>query len=207
MVEVALDETGAPRVVTPGPLFWRVVRQIEAGFVVMCLLVSAAGAGVIPSSYDAKFREATAMYLPMWDWRWGKAQCYQESLLDPDAVSPVGAVGLCQFMPGTARDVWPRIGYGVIDPRQAEPSILAWGYYMAQLRRTWSAPRPEDDRRRLAQASYNAGAGNILKAQRSCNGAPDWRTIAACLPRITGRHSKETITYVERIAVWYRMLL
>jgi len=56
------------------------------------------------------------------------------------------------------------------------------------------------------QASYNAGAGNIIRAQSLCGGALDWTGIAPCLPQVTGHHAHETITYVERIDRWYRSL-
>ena len=78
---------------------------------------------------------------------------------------------------------------------------------MARLRRAWSAPRPEDERHRLAQASYNAGLGNVLRAQRLCGTASIWVEISACLPRVTGaRNARETTTYVQRIARWRTML-
>jgi membrane-bound lytic murein transglycosylase MltF len=163
-------------------------------------------AGPIPSTYDSTIREAASVYLPGWDWRWWKAQLYQESRLDPTARSPVGAEGLAQFMPGTAAEVWRALGYGAVDRRAAEPSIRAGAYYMARLRRSWRAERPEGDRRALAQASYNAGLGSLLAAQRACGGPALWPEIAACLPAVTGDHATETLTYVERIARWFRLL-
>lgn len=74
---------------------------------------------------------------------------YQESRFDANAVSPVGAVGLMQFMPATAAD------FG-IDPTDPFQSIDAAGKYLAQLYRqfgTWSA----------AIAAYNFGPGNVQK--------------------------------------------
>ena len=73
---------------------------------------------------------------------------------------------------------------------------------MARLQKGWSSPRPQLERHRLAQSSYNAGAGNIIKAQSLCGGARDWADIAPCLPRVTGRHAAETIGYVDAIAKW-----
>lgn len=55
--------------------------------------------------------------------------------------------------------------------------------------------------------SYNAGAGNILKAVKLCN-SDTWSHTITCLPKITGRHSKETITYVDRISnTWFPILI
>ena len=135
-----------------------------------------------------------------------KAQLYQESLLEPDARSHVGAEGLAQFMPGTWKDVSRQMGLGNVSPRDAKYAIDAGAFYMAQLRRTWRAPRPALDRHFLAAASYNAGSGHLIKAQKLCSGPALYADIIVCLPQVTGRHSKETITYVERIKQWRRHL-
>lgn len=132
-----------------------------------------------------------------------KAQLWQESLLEPGAVSPVGARGLAQFMPGTWNDVVRQMDLPQgASPHTAALAIDAGAYYMARLRRVWSSPRSEDARQQLAQACYNAGCGNILKAQARCGGAPLWAEISRCLPAVTGHHARETITYVDRIARW-----
>ena len=78
---------------------------------------------------------------------------------------------------------------------------------MAGLRGQWSAMRPEWDRHSLALARYNAGLGHLLSAQRACGGPSLYPEIIACLPAITGRHSRETITYVDRIWEWYRQMV
>ena len=136
------------------------------------------------------------------------SQCYQESRLDPFAVSPVGARGLCQFMPGTWREVVDNIGLSPDDVWLPEASIRAAGYYMGKLHRTWSAPRPAMDRYMISTASYNCGAGNMIKAQKLCGGKNLYKEIIPCLPDVTGRHSKETITYVRNIFTrWYPALL
>lgn len=166
-----------------------------------------AAAGPLGSDrYDAQIKKAAELYLPGWDWRWWKAQLYQESRLDPAAVSPAGARGIAQFMPGTWAEAAPRLGFGQLSPHAADAAILAGAYYMAGQRRIWRAERPEADRRELAQASYNAGAGRIIQAQRVCNGARHWPGISPCLPQVTGHNATETITYVQRIKRWYWML-
>lgn len=78
---------------------------------------------------------------------------------------------------------------------------------MARLRNGWSSPRPETDRHSLAMASYNAGFGNLLKAQSACGGGVLYSEIIACLPDVTGHHSKETIGYVEKTWDWYLMMV
>lgn len=169
---------------------------------------SAAHAGALSEAkYDRAISRAVATWWPDYpDWLSWKAQLYQESRFNPNAVSPVGARGLAQFMPGTWRDVTRALNWASVDPTMAGPAIEAGAYYMATLRRAWSSPRPQDERHRLAQASYNAGLGNILAAQRACGGARDWADISRCLPSVTGRHAQETLTYVERIARWRAQL-
>jgi len=164
-------------------------------------------ASLFPDKYDKTFKEA-AVLLPMGtDWRLLKAQCYQESLLQPRARSPVGAMGLCQFMPGTWKEAVRSTNVSnVWNPHQ---SIWAAAWYMSKLNKTWSAPRPAMDRWMLAAASYNAGAGHLIKAQRLCGGKNLYKEIVPCLPRVTGHHSKETMGYVDKIMRkwWPAMLL
>ena len=150
------------------------------------------------------------MFLPLGtDWRLPKAQCYQESLLNPFAVSPVGAVGLCQFMSGTWSDaVDANQSLSGLDRRNPEGSILAAGWYMGRLHKAWRAERPAMDRYMLAAASYNAGLGHIVASQRACGGVNAYSGVIACLHKITGRHALETRTYVERIVgKWWPMML
>lgn len=176
----------------------------------IALLVIACPASAVPlgtDRYDAQIQKAANLYLPGWDWRWYKAQLYQESRLNPLAISPAGARGIAQIMPGTWAEVAPTIGHSGASPHAVEPSILAGANYMRRMRSIWAAERPESDRRELAQASYNAGAGSIIKAQRACDGARNWPAISVCLPAVTGRHATETVTYVERIRRWYWMLI
>jgi len=169
---------------------------------------SAASAGpVIPDRYDAEINSAVKTWWPDYPrpsaW---KAQLYQESRLDPSAVSPVGAAGLAQMMPGTWADLTRELRLGAASPH-APIAIQAGAYYMAKLRRVWRAGRDATDRQPLAQASYNAGAGNILKAQTECGGAKAWAAIAPCLGTVTGaRNARETTTYVARITRYQTML-
>lgn len=183
-----------------------------ARVIAVCLLVGlvvgcAPAMAAFPDRYDRDIRRAVATYWPDYpdplSW---KAQLYQESRLDPAAVSPVGAAGLAQFMPGTWREVARQLRLPAGASPHHDIAIQAGAYYMARLRGQWSAPRPALDRHQLAEASYNAGLGHLLSAQRRCGGAALYADIIACLPAVTGRHSAETITYVARIARWRAMM-
>jgi len=102
-------------------------------------------------------------------------------------------------MDPTWADEAPKAGYAgrsVLDPSAA---IDVGASYMAGLRRFWKTA-VDPDKHRLAQGSYNAGAGNIRKASRLCGNALAWSQVKACLPQVTGRNAVETITYVDRIA-------
>jgi soluble lytic murein transglycosylase-like protein len=160
------------------------------------------------TGYDAQIQAAVRKYWADYpDWRWWKAQLYQESAFDTGAISPAGARGLCQAMPGTFKDWARQLKWGDANPHIARFCIDGGAYYMAQLRRmkAWR-DWPDPDRHRMAQASYNAGAGWIMKARAACN-ALTWATAAPCLLQFTGAaHSKETIGYVRNIAKWRGMM-
>ena len=164
---------------------------------VLLLLVSVSSWGSsFPRQYDEYFK-AAEKYLPEgMTWQQLKAQCYQESRLNPKAISPVGAQGLCQFMPNTWNEMQK---YGLNNPWSAKQSIRAAAIYMNYQYRFWSSKRPLLDKSKLATANYNAGAGNILKAQKKCVGSILYAEVIKCLPDITGKHHVETITYVELI--------
>lgn len=160
------------------------------------------------TQYDHAFVKATAKYLSGTDWRLVKAQAMAESALKPDAESPVGAMGLMQIMPGTWNDIKKELNFSK-DANPFDPllSIEAGAYYMSKLVKSWSSPRPDIDRYCLALASYNAGFGNLIKAQKKADGAFDYRSIIRKLPDITGTHSAETIAYVRRILSYYNQLV
>jgi len=171
-------------------------------------LTPSAEARSFPRQYDRQIEQAAKTWLPGVPWKLWKAQLYQESRLDPNARSPVGAEGLAQFMPATWREVTAAMGMQVasVDRRTADASIQAGAYYMARLRRNWSSPRPEIDRHDLAMASYNAGLGHILSAQRECGMAVLYPQIMACLPQITGHHANETLGYAPAIRRWHMLM-
>jgi hypothetical protein len=73
---------------------------------------------------------------------------WKESRFDHKAVSPVGAEGIAQFMPGTAKLV------GLDDPFDIEQAIPASAAHLADLKRNLGNYG-------LAAAAYNAGEGRV----------------------------------------------
>lgn len=133
------------------------------------------------------------------------AQAVQESRFDDKAVSPAGAVGIAQFMKPTAAQVADELktklamfkdGFDRENPIQ---SIWAQVYYMNKLFKVWDLGRADSERLKLALASYNAGTGNILEAQKLSGNKKFWDEIKEHLHLVTGKNSEETITYVDNI--------
>lgn len=162
----------------------------------------------VTDRFDEMFQRATRRHLPPgFDWCLWKAQAMAESNLRPDAQSPVGAIGIAQILPSTARDVAKRLGRSSAgNLRDAGNSIALGAAYLAYLHRVWSYPRPPWCRFQLAAASYNAGAGRIIAAQKASGGRRCWGHIAAFLPQITGKHAEETLSYINRITANYLRL-
>lgn len=155
--------------------------------------------------YDSDIKREVRLYWPDFPfWKAFKAQLIQESRLNPDAISPVGARGLAQFMPATWQEVSQQLGFGIVSPHIASYAIKAGAYYMASLRKRWRLI-DDPDRHSFAQASYNAGAGNINRAKRKCQ-ADTYPQMITCLPAITGNHAKETIGYVQQIERYWHLL-
>ena len=128
----------------------------------------------------------------------------QESGLDPAAISPVGARGVMQVMPATWGEIQKAMGWRGVSPHAAPHNIFGGVWYQARMARIWSGRgRSLAQAYDLGLASYNAGAGTILKAQARCADAILWSEIAPCLVSVSGpANARQTIDYVRRIARW-----
>ena len=111
------------------------------------------------SLYDDLFRKYALQC--GWDWRLLAAQAYQESAFDPQAVSYMGAMGLMQLMPGTARQV------GVASSEVFNPTSNVRGAtkLITQLNAHYAGITNTDERINFILAAYNAGAGHVDDAR------------------------------------------
>ena len=101
---------------------------------------------------------------------------WKESLFDPGAVSPKGAQGIAQFMPGTAKL------RGLEDPFDTRQALAASAAYLAELRTSFGNLG-------LAAAAYNAGEKRVRNWLAGTGGLP-YETQDYVLS-ITGRGHEE----------------
>lgn len=114
-----------------------------------------------------------------------------ESALDPHAVSPVGAEGLWQFMPGTAADYGLRINDYIDERRDPHKSTEAAIHYLKKAYDKYGDWA-------LALAAYNSGSGRVSRAIKRGRSKNFWK-IRRYMPR-------ETRNYVPAfIAATYLM--
>ena len=147
----------------------------------------------------ALFRKYAAQY--SFDPLMLAAQGYQESTLDQNKKSHVGAIGVMQIMPATGAEL--KVG----DITAIEPNIHGGAKYMDQLMTRYfqDADFSQTNRTLFAFASYNAGPGNISKmrketAKRGLD--PDkWFNNVELIT--SERIGLETTTYVRNIYKYY----
>jgi membrane-bound lytic murein transglycosylase MltF len=129
------------------------------------------------------------------------AQGYQESRLDQDARSHVGAVGVMQVMPETGKE--QKVG----DITQLEPNIHAGVKYMRYVRNQYFEDQPMDDLNKalFTFAAYNAGPGRMRQLRREAERRGlDPNIWFGNVERIASeRIGRETVTYVSNIYKYY----
>jgi membrane-bound lytic murein transglycosylase F len=110
------------------------------------------------SPYDKLARRYARRY--GFDWRMVVSQMYQESRFNPKAKSWVGALGLMQVMPRTAREL------ELENLRDPETGLHAGVKYLNWLMERFEPDLAVADRTWFALASYNAGLGHVRDARR-----------------------------------------
>lgn len=129
------------------------------------------------------------------------AQGFQESQLNQNAKSHVGAVGVMQVMPATGKDM--KVG----DIHQIDPNIEAGVKYIRFMIDQYYKDEPMDDLNKglFSFASYNAGPARIrqmrkLAAARGLNPNIWFNNVERVVSEKIGR---ETVTYVSNIYKYY----
>jgi soluble lytic murein transglycosylase len=142
-----------------------------------------------PLDYEDTIRAAAAANgLPAW---LVAGIIRQESAFDPRATSPVGARGLMQVMPATAREMADRLDVsfpadGLYDP---EFSIQLGAAYLARLIKMF------DGNVELAVASYNGGPNRILRMWNEAGPKPELDDF------VENMDLDESRDYVKRVLV------
>jgi len=131
---------------------------------------TASHSGGIPAAYAPVVAELSARYdlSPALI----EAVVWQESRWRANAVSPAGARGLAQLMPGTARDLG-------VNPDDPIANLEGGARYLRE-----QLDRFDGDLER-ALAAYNAGPGRVIRA----NGIPRIRETQVYVSSIMGRLS------------------
>jgi len=137
------------------------------------------------------------------DWLMIAAQAYQESGLDQGVRSPVGAIGVMQVMPTTARSREVNIP----DIEKVDRNIHAGVKYMRFMMDEYfkDAPMDQVNKGLFAFACYNAGPNRIARLQREAAAAgldPNkwFHNVEIIVAKRVGR---ETVTYVSNIYKYY----
>jgi membrane-bound lytic murein transglycosylase MltF len=129
------------------------------------------------------------------------AQGFQESGLNQNAKSSVGAVGVMQLMPATGKE------QAVGDISKIEPNIHAGVKYFRFMMDTYYKDEPMDELNKglMTLASYNAGPGRMrqLRAETKRRGL-DPNVWFGNVERVTSeRIGRETVQYVGNIYKYY----
>ena len=110
------------------------------------------------SPYDHVFKQYAQEI--GWDWRLLAAIAYSESGFDPNATSWMGARGIMQVMPKTARSY----GAKEEDLGNAEVSIRVASRILKELEGVMRNRTRPGDRIKFILAAYNAGSGHVTDA-------------------------------------------
>jgi len=162
--------------------------------------------GANATAAAARFRAVVQMFRKygtayQLDWMLMAAQGYQESRLDQNARSRVGAIGVMQVLPTTGQDL--KVG----DITKIDPNIHAGIKYIRLMVDQYYGKEGMDDLNKMlfAFAAYNAGPGRIRllrreAMERGLNPNVWFNNVEQIASERIGR---ETVTYVANIYKYY----
>jgi membrane-bound lytic murein transglycosylase MltF len=134
------------------------------------------------------------------DWMLMAAQGYQESRLDQQAKSHIGAVGVMQIMPATGEQL-------KVDITKAEGNIQGGAKYVRLMIDKYYKDEPIDDLNKalFAFAAYNCGPGRVRQLRRETVARGlDANVWFDNVERVASeRIGRETVTYVSNIYKYY----
>jgi membrane-bound lytic murein transglycosylase MltF len=129
------------------------------------------------------------------------AQGYQESRLDQNAKSRVGAIGIMQVMPATGKEL------AVGDITRLEPNIHAGVKYVRFMMDQYFKDEPMDDLNKVLMtfAAYNAGPGRLrqLRRETAARGLNPNVWFGNVERLASERIGRETVQYVSNIYKYY----
>jgi membrane-bound lytic murein transglycosylase MltF len=129
------------------------------------------------------------------------AQGYQESQLNQNAKSQVGAIGIMQVMPATGKEL------NVGDITQIEANIHAGVKYLRVTEDAFFKDEPMDELNKglFTFASYNAGPGRVRQLRREAEkrGLNPNVWFGNVEQIASERIGRETVTYVANIYKYY----
>jgi len=133
------------------------------------------------SPYDEIIKSASQRH--NWDWRLVAAIIYQESRFQLNLESFAGAYGLMQFMPYVGPS------YGVYPDSPVDVQINGGVRKLVKDYAAWPNIPDSIQRLKFAMASYNAGKGHILDAQR-----------------LAEKYGKDPLIWDENVEIYVREL-
>jgi membrane-bound lytic murein transglycosylase MltF len=153
------------------------------------------------SKYVEYFKKYSAVY--RFDYLMIMAQGYQESRLDQNARSPVGAVGIMQVIPkyAAAKPI------SVPDVTKPDKNILAAVRMLNHIATTYFDDQAIDDVNKtlFTFASYNAGPNRIarLRKRAADEGLDPNKWFGNVELEVARAVGEETVTYVDNIYKYY----
>lgn len=153
---------------------------------------------VLISPYDDLIKQAADE--SGYDWRLLSAIAYAESRFQPNVKSRVGAVGLMQIMPKTAK----HFGVELDEAKDPQTNVDLAVKVLKNIETTLRFGQTEEEQKlRIMLAGYNSGIGNLIEARKiaASNGVNhnSWEQ----LKNYGAVNNSETRSFVEKVITKY----